>query len=113
MRAELRPSAVLTPGPANRCAPPPSSARGVTICFIDAARKFTSAASGAFPHYFGFFMSTSQPRLVVTPSATILSDAERTARMSNLSFGRTFTDHMALIPYRDGAWQQGDIKAYG
>jgi branched-chain amino acid aminotransferase len=58
-------------------------------------------------------MSTSQPRLVVTPSATILSDAERAARMSNLSFGRTFTDHMVLIPYRDGAWQQGEIKAYG
>ena len=58
-------------------------------------------------------MTTSSPRLVVTPSATILSDAERAERMSNLSFGRTFTDHMVLIPYRDGAWQQGEIQAYG
>lgn len=53
------------------------------------------------------------PRLVVTPSATILNDAERAARMSNLSFGRTFTDHMVLIPYRDGAWQQGSVQVYG
>ena len=58
-------------------------------------------------------MSPTQPRLVVTPSETVLSDAERAARMSKLSFGRTFTDHMVLIPYRDSAWQQGEIKAYG
>jgi branched-chain amino acid aminotransferase len=58
-------------------------------------------------------MSTPQPRLVVTPSANALNDADRAARMSTLSFGRTFTDHMVLIPYRDGAWQQGELKAYG
>ncbi len=51
--------------------------------------------------------------LVVTPSATRLSDTERAERMNNLSFGRVFTDHMVLIAYRDGAWQQGEIKAYG
>ncbi|WP_426197392.1 branched-chain amino acid aminotransferase [Massilia sp. DWR3-1-1] len=58
-------------------------------------------------------MQSSPSRLVITPSATILSDSARAERMSKLSFGRAFTDHMALIPYRDGAWQQGDIKAYG
>lgn len=58
-------------------------------------------------------MTTTSPRLAIRPSSTILSDAERAARMSKLSFGRTFTDHMVLIPYRDGAWQQGEIKAYG
>lgn len=58
-------------------------------------------------------MSTSQPRLTVTPSATALSESDRAERMASLSFGRTFTDHMVLIPYKDGAWQHGEIKAYG
>ena len=57
-------------------------------------------------------MSTS-PHLQVTPSTTALSDADRAKRMKVLAFGRTFTDHMVTIPYRDGAWQQGEIKAYG
>ena len=50
-------------------------------------------------------MTTSTFNLLVTPSATILSDAQRAERMTKLSFGRTFTDHMVVIPYRDGAWQ--------
>ena len=58
-------------------------------------------------------MTDSTHSLLVTPSTTILSDAERAGRMSKLSFGRTFTDHMVVIPYRDGAWQQGEVKAYG
>lgn len=58
-------------------------------------------------------MQATPPRLTVTPSATALSAEARAERMSKLSFGRAFTDHMALIPYRDGAWQQGEIKAYG
>jgi branched-chain amino acid aminotransferase len=52
-------------------------------------------------------------RLLVTPSATALSATERAERMRNPAFGRTFTDHMVVIPYRDGAWQQGEVKAYG
>lgn len=56
---------------------------------------------------------TSAPRLLVTPSATVLSDAQRAERLSKLSFGRTFTDHMVVIPYRNGGWQQGEVKAYG
>src|SRR5450830_902003 len=58
-----------------------------------------------------FAMSAS--RLTVHPSPTALSDAARAERMRSLAFGRAFTDHMALIEYRDGAWQQGEIKAYG
>lgn len=58
-------------------------------------------------------MTTSIPSLLVTPSATVLSAAARAERMSHLSFGRVFTDHMVVIPYRDGAWQQGELKAYG
>ncbi len=53
------------------------------------------------------------PALVVTPSTTALSPAQRAEKMTNPAFGRTFTDHMVLIPYRDGAWQQGEVKAYG
>lgn len=55
----------------------------------------------------------TQPNFIVTPSTTALSDAERAGRMSNPGFGRIFTDHMVVIPYRDGAWQQGEVKAYG
>ena len=58
-------------------------------------------------------MTTSTPNLVVTPSAHPLSDSERAARMVNPAFGRIFTDHMVVIPYRDGKWQQGELKAYG
>ena len=58
-------------------------------------------------------MSTSTPTLRITPSSTTLNDAQRAERMATLSFGRTFTDHMVTIPYRDGVWQQGELKAYG
>ena len=53
------------------------------------------------------------PNLLVTPSTTALSDTDRAEAMRVLAFGRTFTDHMVTIPYRDGAWQQGELKAYG
>lgn len=58
-------------------------------------------------------MSALAPALLINPSTRILSDAERTERMTSPGFGRIFTDHMAVIPYRDGAWQQGEVKAYG
>ncbi|MFZ4878200.1 branched-chain amino acid aminotransferase [Janthinobacterium sp. Mn2066] len=58
-------------------------------------------------------MTTSTPNIVVTPSAHPLSDAQRAERMNNPAFGRVFTDHMVVIPYRDGKWQQGELKAYG
>ena len=31
----------------------------------------------------------------------------------NLAFGRVFGDHMVEVDYRDGAWQQPEIKPYG
>ncbi len=58
-------------------------------------------------------MSTTIPALRISPSATRISADERAKRMSNLSFGRTFTEHMVVIPYKDGAWQTGDLKPYG
>lgn len=31
----------------------------------------------------------------------------------NLQFGRTFSDHMLEVAFKDGAWQQPEIKPYG
>ena len=56
---------------------------------------------------------TTTPNITITPSAHPLSDAERAERMNKPAFGRVFTDHMVVIPYRDGKWQQGELKAYG
>ena len=57
-------------------------------------------------------MNTTNPDLKISPSPTILSDEERTARMNKPSFGRVFTDHMVVVPYSDGKWQQGEVHAY-
>ncbi|TDK65276.1 branched-chain amino acid aminotransferase [Sapientia aquatica] len=58
-------------------------------------------------------MTTAIPELKITPAAHRLSDAERAQRMGSLAFGRTFTEHMVVIPYKDGAWQTGEVKPYG
>lgn len=58
-------------------------------------------------------MIAPTPTLQITPSSHILSDEQRQARMTGPGFGRVFTDHMVVIPYRDGAWQPGEVKAYG
>lgn len=31
----------------------------------------------------------------------------------NLQFGRVFSDHMAELHYKDGAWQSAEVKPYG
>ncbi|MEM9985114.1 MAG: branched-chain amino acid aminotransferase, partial [Bacteroidota bacterium] len=33
--------------------------------------------------------------------------------MNNIPFGRVFSDHMLTIRYREGKWQQAEIKPYG
>ena len=58
-------------------------------------------------------MISSTPTLLITPSDHPASDAQREERIASPSFGRIFTDHMVVIPYRDGAWQRGELKAYG
>ncbi len=58
-------------------------------------------------------MSTATAALTITPSAHPATEAERVARMTNPGFGRVFTDHMVVIPYKNGAWQTGELKAYG
>ncbi len=57
--------------------------------------------------------ATLSPALTITPSAHPASEAERAAKMANPGFGKVFTDHMVVIPYKNGAWQQGELKAYG
>ena len=32
---------------------------------------------------------------------------------SNLAFGKVFSDHMFVIDHVDGAWQKGEISAFG
>jgi len=58
-------------------------------------------------------MTNTSPSLKITPSTTALSEADRMARMNKPAFGAVFTDHMAVVSYRDGAWQQGEVRAYG
>ncbi len=60
-------------------------------------------------------MSIATPTaLRILPSAHPASDAERAERMKNPGFGRVFTDHMVVIPYREGeGWGTGELRAYG
>ena len=48
---------------------------------------------------------TRAPSIELRPTPRPLSDGEREARLSNLSFGRVFTEHMITIPYtEEGGW---------
>lgn len=58
-------------------------------------------------------MSNTNPIIKVHPSAHPATDAQRAEALTKLQFGRQFTDHMVTIAYRDGAWQQGQMQAYG
>ena len=58
-------------------------------------------------------MTTSTPSIRITPATHRISEEQRAERLASLSFGRTFTEHMVVIPYKDGAWQQGEVKPYG
>lgn len=52
--------------------------------------------------------------LAIQPSAHPASPEVRAQRMTNPGFGRVFTDHMVVIPYKEGqGWGQGVLKAYG
>ena len=50
----------------------------------------------------------------IRPSAHPASAEERARRMTNPGFGRVFTDHMVVVPYKEGqGWGTGVLKAYG
>jgi branched-chain amino acid aminotransferase len=53
------------------------------------------------------------PTLLVKPSVNRLAPDQLAQRLLNPGFGRVFTEHMVVIPYRDDRWQQGELKAYG
>jgi branched-chain amino acid aminotransferase len=57
-------------------------------------------------------MSTS-PTFVLHPSDQPKSKEEREALMSSPRFGSIFSDHMVTMRFRDGAWQDGELCAYG
>ena len=43
-----------------------------------------------------------------------LPAAERAAKMQNLGFGKVHSDHMVVVPYREGeGWLKGELKPYG
>ncbi len=59
-------------------------------------------------------MPSPTTTLEVRPTATPLPAAEREQRIRNPAFGRVFTDHMVLIPYRAGpGWGGGVLQPYG
>jgi len=50
----------------------------------------------------------------IRPSAHPATPEERAVRMTNPGFGRIFTDHMVVVPYKEGeGWGKGVLKAYG
>ena len=50
----------------------------------------------------------------VHPNPNPMPAEARAKLMEKLSFGKVFSDHMAIIPYREGSgWGAGEIKAYG
>lgn len=56
----------------------------------------------------------SESRFDLRPSAQPLSDEQRRERMSNLGFGRVFTEHMVTIEYQDPhGWGRGALVPYG
>jgi branched-chain amino acid aminotransferase len=58
--------------------------------------------------------ATTTSTLEIRPSDHAASPEERAKRMTNPGFGRMFTDHMVVIPYKEGqGWGKGVLKAYG
>lgn len=42
------------------------------------------------------------------------SEEERSKLMQNLGFGKVFSEHMVVVPYREGeGWMKGELKPYG
>jgi branched-chain amino acid aminotransferase len=50
----------------------------------------------------------------IRPSAHAASPEARAKLMTNPGFGRIFTDHMVVVPYKEGeGWGKGVLQAYG
>jgi branched-chain amino acid aminotransferase len=53
-------------------------------------------------------------RIDIQPTTHPVSAERRAELLKNPGFGHIFTDHMVVIPYREGeGWGKGTLKAYG
>jgi branched-chain amino acid aminotransferase len=58
--------------------------------------------------------TTTDAMFEIRPSSHPASAEERAHLMTNPGFGRRFTDHMIVVPYKEGeGWGRGVLKAYG
>lgn len=59
-------------------------------------------------------LTMTDATIEIRPSDHAATPEERAKRMTNPGFGRMFTDHMVVVPYKEGqGWGQGVLKAYG
>jgi branched-chain amino acid aminotransferase len=57
---------------------------------------------------------TSTPTLDISLSDHAASAEDRAKRMINPGFGHVFSDHMVVVPYKEGqGWGRGVLQAYG
>ncbi len=58
--------------------------------------------------------TTSTPRFDVTLADPRVPDEVRAQKMQGLSFGKVFSEHMVVIPYREGeGWGTPQLKPFG
>ncbi|HTU58751.1 MAG TPA: hypothetical protein VMF89_09960, partial [Polyangiales bacterium] len=57
--------------------------------------------------------NTSHPNITVHVSSQCKSPEEREKLLANQRFGSVFSDHMVTIRWVDGAWQKGELSAFG
>ena len=60
-------------------------------------------------------MSTASAcRFDITLAEPRVSDEARAQKMKGLSFGKIFSEHMVVIPYREGeGWGTAQLKPFG
>jgi branched-chain amino acid aminotransferase len=59
-------------------------------------------------------MTTNAAAFAIEPHPSPVAVAERTERLVNPGFGKTFTDHMAIARYREGTgWHDAKVMARG
>ncbi|TWI70017.1 branched-chain amino acid aminotransferase [Pseudoduganella lurida] len=58
-------------------------------------------------------MASTSSTFRITPSTAPLSAEQRQQQLQSIQFGRVFTDHMAVVSYRNGTWQDPEVKPYG
>ena len=59
----------------------------------------------------GEVLDPEHAAIAFEPNSKPVADEERARLIADPGFGRVFTDHMAIIEYEDGAWQDARITA--